>query len=68
MSFIKSDEDFKKYQEDVCKDCKHIFDLQRGMFTQGCMVVDMHGMFGSVTQIIKDNGKCICYEKALDKE
>ncbi len=58
-----SDKEYLEYQKNVCiaKKCKWCFDLKRGIFKKGCMPVDLYAMFGSVSNIIRDDGECICF-------
>ena len=63
ISKPKSDKEYLEYQKKVCCKCANQFDLKRGMFTKGCMPIDLHAMFGGPDQIIRDDGTCLCFKE-----
>jgi hypothetical protein len=57
-----TDKEYKTYQEKVCVNCANQFDLKRGIFTKGCMPLDMYAMVGGPDQMIKDDGTCLFFK------
>ena len=53
-----SDKEYLEYQKEVCPGCKNQFDLVRGIFTKGCMPVDLYAM-ATPDQMITDEGVCV---------
>jgi len=63
----KSDREYLEYQKEVCSGCKNQFDLTRGIFTKGCLTVDLYAM-ASPDEMINEDGMCLFFkQKGINK-